>query len=105
MATLIRSAGSLALHHSQQQYAQQQLFAVRITGPALHSYNSRRDKSSYKCVVLGGGAGGCAMASKMARKFGAGKVAVVEPHDVSILGDAVMAQYAYIIEVTKLQNY
>ena len=34
---------------------------------------------SYQCVVIGGGTGGCAMASKMSRKLDKGKVAVIEP--------------------------
>lgn len=73
----MRRAGPIVARTQQQ--STQQILAVGAA-PTLHNFNSRRDKS-YKCVVLGGGAGGCAMASKMARKFGAGKVAVVEPQD------------------------
>jgi len=63
---------------------------------AVCYYSSSSDKSSYKCVVLGGGAGGCAMASKMARKFGAGHVAVVEPKDVrKCAGHAFMIVYSF----------
>ena len=51
---------------------------------ALQSVSERYASSSYKCVVLGGGTGGCAMASKMTRKLGAGNVAVIEPNDVSV---------------------
>jgi len=42
-----------------------------------------REKSSYKCVVIGGGAGGSGMAHKMVKRFGKGSVAVVEPQEVS----------------------
>ena len=35
-------------------------------------------------VVIGGGTGGCAMDSKMSRKLGEGKVAVIEPAQVSL---------------------
>lgn len=62
--------------------ASPQLFVRMVVSS---NYDARRDKSTYKCVVLGGGTGGCAMAAKMTRKFGADKVAVVEPNDVSYL--------------------
>jgi len=63
---------------------------------AVCYYSSSSDKSSYKCVVLGGGAGGCAMASKMARRFGAGHVAVVEPKDVcKCAGHTFMIVYSF----------
>ena len=39
---------------------------------------------SYQCVVIGGVTGGCAMASKMSRKLGKGKVAVILPAQVSL---------------------
>lgn len=81
-ALVMRRAGPIVARTQQQ--STQQILAVGAA-PTLHNLNSRRDKS-YKCVVLGGGAGGCAMASKMARKFGAGKVAVVEPQDVCFTG-------------------
>ena len=42
-----------------------------------------KDKS-YKLVVVGGGAGGCATAAMFSRKLGPGNVAVIEPSDVSI---------------------
>ena len=37
--------------------------------------------SSYKLVVVGGGAGGCSTAAKFASKY-PGQVAVIEPRDV-----------------------
>lgn len=37
---------------------------------------------SYKVVVVGGGAGGCATAAKLSSKLGAGNVAVIEPSDM-----------------------
>ena len=45
--------------------------------------NEKNSPASYQCVVIGGGTGGCAMASKMSRKLGRGKVAVIEPAQVS----------------------
>jgi len=55
---------------------QQRTFAVISS-----SFNSER--RSYRVVVVGGGTSGCAIASKFASYFGNGKVAVVEPSDVS----------------------
>ena len=55
---------------------QQRNFAV-----SLSSLNSER--RSYRLVVVGGGTAGCAIASKFGSYFGSGKVAVVEPSDVS----------------------
>lgn len=65
----------------------------------------QRDKSTYKCVVLGGGAGGCAMAAKMKRKFGAGQVAVVEPADVSTLKRALRFGLSSVIEAYLLTSF
>ena len=39
---------------------------------------------SYKLVVVGGGAGGCATAAKFSSKLSQGSVAVIEPADVSL---------------------
>lgn len=76
MALRAACKGCLGTLHSSTPYSSsQKLMAIAVF--------SKRDKSSYKCVVLGGGTGGCAMAAKMTRKFGAGNVAVVEPSDVS----------------------
>lgn len=36
-----------------------------------------------KVLVVGGGAGGCAVAAKLSSKLGAGKVLILEPADVS----------------------
>ncbi|XP_033725410.1 sulfide:quinone oxidoreductase, mitochondrial-like [Pecten maximus] len=36
-------------------------------------------QKNYKLVVVGGGSGGCAVASKFVKKLGAGNVAVIEP--------------------------
>ena len=38
--------------------------------------------SSYKLLVVGGGAGGCSTAAKFASKLGKGQVAVIEPSEV-----------------------
>ena len=40
-------------------------------------------KDAYKFVICGGGAGGLAVASSLARRFGEKQVAVIEPSDVS----------------------
>ena len=40
-------------------------------------------EESYRFVVAGGGAGGLAIASSLARKHGDGSVAVIEPSHVS----------------------
>ena len=37
---------------------------------------------SYKLLIVGGGAGGCSMASKFASRLGKGNVAVIEPSEV-----------------------
>ena len=38
--------------------------------------------SSFKLVVIGGGAGGCTAAARFSSKLGAGNVAVIEPKEV-----------------------
>ena len=44
---------------------------------------SRADETKqFPVVVLGGGAGGCSMASRLCRLMGPGNVAVVEPSKV-----------------------
>lgn len=65
---------------------------VRIQRPLYHCLrrqfsvssrlNDNADSSSYKFVVLGGGTGGLAIASHLARKF-PNQVAVIEPAEVS----------------------
>ena len=60
--------------------------AARAALSYLHTRGVSSDTSpalSYHCVIIGGGTGGCAMASKMSRKLGKGKVAVIEPAQVS----------------------
>lgn len=44
-----------------------------------HFSTSLSAQKNYKLVVVGGGAGGCAVASKFVKKLGAGNVAVIEP--------------------------
>lgn len=46
------------------------------------SSTAARNNESYRFVVAGGGAGGLAIASSLARKHGEGKVAVIEPSQV-----------------------
>lgn len=76
MAQFAKRIGQISMHGGQAG----QFMVIRS---GVCAYSTQADKTSYKCVVLGGGTGGCAMAAKMARKFGADKVAVVEPRDVS----------------------
>lgn len=42
---------------------------------------------SHRFVICGGGAGGLAVASSLARRFGRNQVAIIEPSDVSLIGD------------------
>ena len=81
MAQLCKKIGQMTAQ--KQQIVQ--LIAIRSS-----AYSTQSDKTSYKCVVLGGGTAGCALASKMTRKFGDGAVAVVEPHDVSLFVDCLI---------------
>lgn len=39
----------------------------------------------YQVVVAGGGSGGCAVAARACRAFGSGKVAVVDPAQVTMM--------------------
>jgi len=55
---------------------QQKSFAASVS-----SLNSKQ--RSYRVVVVGGGTSGCAVASKLASRFGKGSVAILEPSDVS----------------------
>ena len=49
------------------------------------STSAPRDaQHSYSFVVVGGGAGGLAMASTLSRAFGKGATAVVEPNEVGL---------------------
>ncbi|XP_006813220.1 sulfide:quinone oxidoreductase, mitochondrial-like [Saccoglossus kowalevskii] len=57
--------------------------ARACTAPSMHFSTTpcAKAKKNYEVVIVGGGAGGCAMASKIGRRLGKGKVAVVEPHE------------------------
>ncbi len=54
---------------------------IQISRRGLHVSCSRAD--AYRFVVCGGGTGGLAVASSLARRFGEKHVAVIEPSDVS----------------------
>lgn len=41
------------------------------------------DQRSYKLVVVGGGTGGCSTAARFCHQLGKGKVAVIEPSEVT----------------------
>ena len=49
---------------------------------ALHVSPQRNVDRSYQFVVCGAGAGGLAVGSTLGRKFGPGKLAVIEPREV-----------------------
>jgi len=51
---------------------------------SVSSSSLNNEQRSYRVVVVGGGTAGCSVASKFASHFGKGKVAVVEPSDVSL---------------------
>ena len=54
---------------------------------SLHATQKGDDTDrSFQFVVCGGGAGGLAVGSSLARRFGPGKVAIIEPAEVSSLG-------------------
>lgn len=53
------------------------------TSTARHFSVTSNNDASYKLVVVGGGAGGCATAAKFCRYLGKGQVAIVEPSEVS----------------------
>ena len=57
--------------------------SIQIHKRRLHVSCSRPD--SYRFVVCGGGTGGLAVASSLARRFGEKQVAVIEPSDVSVV--------------------
>lgn len=50
---------------------------------AMQNSGTVSDEQSFRFVVCGGGTGGLAVASTLARRFGDGSVAVVEPSEVS----------------------
>ncbi|XP_070546422.1 sulfide:quinone oxidoreductase, mitochondrial-like [Ptychodera flava] len=55
--------------------------AVAITHHDFSTSSQQQDKHSFKCLIVGGGAGGIAMAAKLARKLGKGQVGLIEPHE------------------------
>ena len=66
---------------------------LRLQHLSLHSNSaaaasfstSQQHGKDYKLVIVGGGAGGSAIANKFASKLGENAVAVVEPSEVSII--------------------
>jgi len=52
---------------------------------AVSASSFKSEQRSYRVVVVGGGTAGCSIASKLASPFGKGKVAIVEPDDVSFI--------------------
>lgn len=62
-------------------------YAVLSSLRSLHATQKGDDTDrSFQFVVCGGGAGGLAVGSSLARRFGPGKVAIIEPAEVSSLG-------------------
>ena len=58
-------------------------FAVKQQRTFAVSSSLSSERRSYRLVVVGGGTAGCAIGSKFGSHFGSGKVAIVEPRDVS----------------------
>ncbi|XP_059809092.1 sulfide:quinone oxidoreductase, mitochondrial isoform X2 [Hypanus sabinus] len=57
------------------------LQTLRAGCQPLHTSTACVSNGYYDVLVLGGGTGGITMSARMRRKFGAGKVAVVEPNE------------------------
>ena len=64
----------------------QRTFAALSSLRSLHA-TQKGDTTdrSFQFVVCGGGTGGLAVGSSLARRFGPGKVAIIEPAEVSTL--------------------
>lgn len=56
--------------------------AFSVLNSQIHTSCGLASKDHYKVLVLGGGSGGIAMASRIKRKVGAENVAIVEPSEV-----------------------
>lgn len=63
-------------------------FSSRLVAPlqrnvrGLHVNSTMAKESTYKFLICGGGTGGLAVASSLARRFGENQVAVIDPSDV-----------------------
>lgn len=57
---------------------------LAVTSSVRQLHSSHRREKNHKCrlAVLGGGAGGSAVANKFAKHFGDNEVVVVEPSEV-----------------------
>ncbi|EDO49988.1 predicted protein [Nematostella vectensis] len=62
--------------------SRQKLVLLAKSCRSLSTSSQLRSKQAYKFVVVGGGAGGLAIAHSLCRKFGQGFTAVVEPSEV-----------------------
>ena len=57
---------------------------LRNNTRSFNTTSSRQAQHSYRFVVVGGGAGGLAVASTLSRRFGKGATAIVEPCEVCV---------------------
>ena len=64
-------------------YWTRNLLAVSLARSLHATPQSNAADKSYQFVVCGAGAGGLAVGSTLCRKFGPGKVAIIEPSEVS----------------------
>ena len=58
------------------------LWVLMLFSRAASTLSRADETKHFPVVVLGGGAGGCSMASRLCRLMGPGNVAVVEPSKV-----------------------
>ena len=73
----------MATHISSRIFRTRPVLMVIIRAASSHT----RDKpvKHYPVIVLGGGSGGCSMASRLCRLLGGGNVAVIEPSKVPFI--------------------
>lgn len=69
--------------------------STTITRRLLH-VSSLNKRDSYKFLICGGGTGGLAVASSLARRFGESQVAVIEPKDVSTINHGIVCCRFYL---------
>lgn len=60
--------------------------ALSVQFVRKYSGSSKKDVKHYKMVIAGGGTGGLSVAARACRAFGPGKVAIVEPAEVRLVG-------------------
>ena len=73
---------------------------IRTPAASSIQYQTRNVKH-YPVVVLGGGSGGCSMASRLCRLLGQGNVAVVEPSKVVLYLVLLVTKFILILKSSK----